>query len=54
VTWRGEKFGPYRDSNSDPLAVQPVTSHYTHCAIPAPIIIIIIIITSIITNGCVV
>jgi hypothetical protein len=29
------KYCPYRDSNSDPLAVQPVASHYTDCAIPA-------------------
>jgi hypothetical protein len=27
---------PYRDSNSDPLVVQLVASHYTDCAIPAP------------------
>jgi hypothetical protein len=31
------KSYPYRDSNSDPSAVQPVASRYTDCAIPAPI-----------------
>jgi hypothetical protein len=34
--WRGEKSWPYRDSNSDPSAIQPVVSRYTDCAIPAP------------------
>jgi hypothetical protein len=33
----GEKFCPYRDSNSDLSAVQPVASRYTDCSIPAPI-----------------
>jgi hypothetical protein len=31
----GEKSCPYRDSNSDPSAVQPVASRYTDCDIPA-------------------
>jgi hypothetical protein len=35
TTWRGEKYCPYRDSNSYPSAVQPVASRYTDCAIPA-------------------
>jgi hypothetical protein len=30
------KFFLYRDSNSDPSDVQPVTSRYTNYAIPAP------------------
>jgi hypothetical protein len=29
------KFSPYRDSNSDPSVVQPVSSHYTDCTTPA-------------------
>jgi hypothetical protein len=29
TTWRVEKCYPYRDSNSDPSAVQPVASRYT-------------------------
>jgi hypothetical protein len=33
-TWRRENCCLYRDSNSDPFAVQPVASHYTDCAIP--------------------
>jgi hypothetical protein len=37
--WRRENPWPYRDSNSDPSVVQPVTSRYTDCAIPAPNII---------------
>jgi hypothetical protein len=44
TTWRRENSSPYRDSNSDPSVVQPVTSRYTDYAIPVPIIIIIIII----------
>jgi hypothetical protein len=35
VTWRGEKSYPYRDSNSDPSAVQLLGSGYTDCAISA-------------------
>jgi hypothetical protein len=31
----GENSWPYRDSNSDPLVVQPVASSYTEYAIPA-------------------
>jgi hypothetical protein len=31
---RSKSF-PYRDSNSDPSAMQPVTSRYTDCATPA-------------------
>jgi hypothetical protein len=30
------KFWPYRDSNSDPSFVQPVTRSYSDYAIPAP------------------
>jgi hypothetical protein len=33
--WRSENFCLYRDSNSDPLVLQPVASRYTVCAIPA-------------------
>jgi hypothetical protein len=29
------KFLPHRDSNSDPMVVQPVARRYTNCAIPA-------------------
>jgi hypothetical protein len=29
---KGEISCPYRDSNSDPSAVQPIASHYTDCA----------------------
>jgi hypothetical protein len=29
TTWRREKFRPYRDSNSDPSAVQSAASRYT-------------------------
>jgi hypothetical protein len=36
TTWRGEKSCPYRDSNTDPSAVEPVASRYTDCAIPLP------------------
>jgi hypothetical protein len=32
------KSYPYQDSNSDPLARQPITSH-TNCAHPAPVIL---------------
>jgi hypothetical protein len=35
TTWRGEKSCPYRDSNSDTSAVQPLAGHYTNFAIPA-------------------
>jgi hypothetical protein len=35
--WRRENSWPYRDSNSDPSVVQPVTIRYTDYAIPAPI-----------------
>jgi hypothetical protein len=44
-SWSGreENSWPHWDSNSNPLAVQPVASHYTDCII---IIIIIIIIIS--------
>jgi hypothetical protein len=31
-----EKIFPYCDSNSDPLAAQPVASRYTECTIPVP------------------
>jgi hypothetical protein len=40
VDGRGEKCFPYRDSNSDPSAVQPVACRYTDCALPAPVKII--------------
>jgi hypothetical protein len=33
---RWEKCFPCRDSNSDPSAVQPITSRYYNCDIPAP------------------
>jgi hypothetical protein len=33
MTWRSEKSWPYRDSNSDPLVLQPVPSYYTDYAI---------------------
>jgi hypothetical protein len=36
ATWRRENSGSYRDSKSDPSAVQPVASCYTDCALPAP------------------
>jgi hypothetical protein len=36
MTWRVEKSFPYRDSNSDPLTVQPIASGYIDCDIPAP------------------
>jgi hypothetical protein len=32
TTWRREKSRPYRDSNSDHTAVQPVASRYADCA----------------------
>jgi hypothetical protein len=35
TTLRRENSWPYRDSNCDPLVVQPVASRYTDCAIPA-------------------
>jgi hypothetical protein len=28
TTWRGEKYGPYQHSNSDPSAVQSLPSRY--------------------------
>jgi hypothetical protein len=34
---KGEKSCPYRDSNADPSAVQPIASRYIDYAIPAPI-----------------
>jgi hypothetical protein len=37
---RGENFCHYRDSKADPLAVQPVASRYTYCAIPTPTIVV--------------
>jgi hypothetical protein len=37
TTWRRENSWPYRDSNSDLSAVQPVASRYTDCTIPAPL-----------------
>jgi hypothetical protein len=33
---RRENSSPYRDSNSDPSAVQALTSRYTNYTIPAP------------------
>jgi hypothetical protein len=38
TTCRRESSWLYRDSNSDPPVVQPVTSHYTDYAIPASLI----------------
>jgi hypothetical protein len=38
-TWRRENSWPYRDSNSESSFIQPVTSSYTDCAIPAPKIV---------------
>jgi hypothetical protein len=35
----GRKSHPYRNSNSDPRAVQPVASLYADCSIPAPRIV---------------
>jgi hypothetical protein len=35
MTWSGENPYPYRDSNSDPSAVQPVVSRYSDYVIPA-------------------
>jgi hypothetical protein len=35
-TWRRENSWPYWDSNSDLSIVQPVATHYTDCATPAP------------------
>jgi hypothetical protein len=34
---REENSWPYRDSNSDPSVVQPVTSRYTDYPIPVPL-----------------
>jgi hypothetical protein len=36
TTWGRENSSPYRDSNSDPSVVQPVSSRYSDYAIPAP------------------
>jgi hypothetical protein len=36
ISLRLTEHGPYRDSNSDPSAVQPVASRYTDCPILAP------------------
>jgi hypothetical protein len=36
MTQRGEKSCPYQEWNSDPSVIQPIASHYTDCAIPAP------------------
>jgi hypothetical protein len=35
TTWRRKNSWPHRDSNSDPLGVEPVGSRYTDWAIPA-------------------
>jgi hypothetical protein len=35
TTWRVEKYCPYGDWNSDPSAIQPVSSRYTDCSTPA-------------------
>jgi hypothetical protein len=35
ITWRSKNSCPYRDSNCNPLVVQPVASRYTDCANPA-------------------
>jgi hypothetical protein len=37
TTWRRENSLPYQGLNSDPLVVQPIASHYTNYAIPAPV-----------------
>jgi hypothetical protein len=39
---RSENYCPHRDSNSDPLVVQPVANRCTDCAIPAPIIWVVL------------
>jgi hypothetical protein len=39
TTWGREKSYFYRDSNSDPSAVQPVARSHTDCAIPALLLI---------------
>jgi hypothetical protein len=31
----GEKSWPHRDLNCNPLAIQPIVSHYGNCTIPA-------------------
>jgi hypothetical protein len=36
MTWRREKSCPYRDSNSDLSAFQPIANRFTDCAISAP------------------
>jgi hypothetical protein len=38
MIWRRENSSPYRDSNFNPMVVQPVASHYTDYAIPAPVV----------------
>jgi hypothetical protein len=30
MIWRSENYWPYQDSNSEPLNVQPIASHYTN------------------------
>jgi hypothetical protein len=34
LAWKGENSCPYRDSNSNPSAIQPVASRYTDYAPP--------------------
>jgi hypothetical protein len=40
TTWRGENSWPYQDSKSNPSVIQPLASHYTDYAIPAPLYVI--------------
>jgi hypothetical protein len=41
TTWRKENSRPYRDSNTELSAVQPVASRYTGCATAALLLAII-------------
>jgi hypothetical protein len=37
MIWRRGNSWPYQDLNSDPSVVQPIASHYTNYATPAPV-----------------